>query len=344
MIQTARFIEELLRTAYVGQIMDIEPPQQEGEVGEGAAPEAGDAERYYTIPWEPGQCRSCGAWFQKAGALTKHHRTVHSEIPLGFECGMCSRVFPGSHAALCHYSKCGGARVEELPNVCDLCNRGYRSASGLSQHRRHMHPEARIQERMAARGPRRPAGRSRTIWSEAEEDAVIEFGLDQGFTGTYAPRLAEIIPGKSLKQIRDKVRMLRLAGSIPLIDPGEVAAREEVESESPASASDVSEGGLVEEFEVSVEDEVAAFEVDEWERNPRDEWLRTDPRNPLAEELQGGWDRNEKPDEVWLEGFIGRVTAACLASGNVNQLQRTRRGAKPKGREAKKVCRHSRNV
>lgn len=284
--------------------MEIDPQQQEGGIGEDAAPVAGDAGRYYTIPWEPCQCRSCGAWFQKAGALTKHHRTVHREVPLGFECGMCSRVFPGSHAALCHYSKCGGARIEELPNVCDLCNRGYKSASGLSQHKRHMHPEARIQERMAVRGPRRQVGRSRTIWSEAEEDAVIQYGLDQGFAGTYSPRLAEVIPGKSLKQIREKVRMLRSAGRLPLIDPGEVAAREEVESESPASASDVSEGGPVDEFEVSVEDEVAALEVDEWERNPRDEWLRTDPRHPLAEELQGEWERNEKPDEVWMRNSL----------------------------------------
>lgn len=104
--------------------MDCDLQVHEGEVGEEAAPEAGMADHNYGIPWEPGQCRFCGAWYQKAGALTKHHRAVHSGTPLGFECGMCSRVFPGSHAALCHYSRCGGVRVEELPNICDLCNRG----------------------------------------------------------------------------------------------------------------------------------------------------------------------------------------------------------------------------
>lgn len=139
-------------------------------------------------------------------ALTKHHRTVHCEIPLRFECGMCSRVFLGSHAALCHYSKCGGARVEELPNICDLCSRGYRTVSGLSQHKRHMHPEVRVQERMMVRGPRRPVGRGRTVWSEEEEEVVIEFGANLGFIGVYAPLIAARIPGKSLKQIREKVR------------------------------------------------------------------------------------------------------------------------------------------
>lgn len=89
--------------------MDCDLQEQEGEVGEEAALELGIADQNYGIPWEPGQCRFCGAWFQKAGALTKHHRAVHLEISLGFECGMCSRVFPGSHAALCHYSKGGRA-------------------------------------------------------------------------------------------------------------------------------------------------------------------------------------------------------------------------------------------
>lgn len=171
--------------------MDSELTGQDGELGEGAAPDGGVVDRNYGIPWEPGQCRSCGAWFQKAGALTKHHRAltkhhraVHSEIPLRFECGMCSRVFPGSHAALCHYSKCGGARVEELPNICDLCNRGYRTVSGLSQHRRHMHPEARIQERMMAVAhddrlvEGEPSGvrrRRRLYWSLAQTKGSWEY-------------------------------------------------------------------------------------------------------------------------------------------------------------------------
>lgn len=179
--------------------MDFEPTGQNGELGEGAPPDGGVVRQNYGIPWEPGRCGACGAWFQKAGALTKHHRAVHSEIPLRFECGMCTRVFPGSHAALCHYSKCGGARVEELPNICDLCNRGYRTVSGLSQRRRHMHSEARLQERTVAHGPRRPAGRGRTVWSEEEEEAVLEFGANQGFMGRLPGLLREYL-GKALNR------------------------------------------------------------------------------------------------------------------------------------------------
>lgn len=69
--------------------MDVEQRRQEGELEEGVAPGAGVEDQNYGIPWELGQCRLCGAWFQKAGALTKHHRAVHCEIPLRFDCGMC---------------------------------------------------------------------------------------------------------------------------------------------------------------------------------------------------------------------------------------------------------------
>lgn len=245
---------------------------------------------------------------------------------------MCSRVFPGSHAALCHNSRCGGVRVDELPNICDLCNRGYGSTSGLSQHRRHMHPEARLQERMTFHGPRRPVGRGRTVWTEEEEEVVLEFGATRGLVGAYAPRIAERLPEKSIKQIRDKVRMLRLAGRLPLRGPEEVAARDEDGDVAPPS----SDSEASEESEASAEEEAAPLEIDEWERNPREEWLRSDPRNPLAEELQGEWRRREWPEGAWLEDFVGRVTAACLASGSVQPTSRTKRGAKPKARAGEK--------
>lgn len=55
----------------------------------------------YVVPFEPGRCKACVAWFQKPGALMKHHRLVHSNIVIKFECSMCDRAFTGPHAALC---------------------------------------------------------------------------------------------------------------------------------------------------------------------------------------------------------------------------------------------------
>lgn len=245
--------------------MDVEPRRQEGELEEGAAPGARVADQNYGILWEPGQCWLCGASFQKAGALPKHHTAVHCEIPLRFECGMCSRVFPGSHAALCHYSKCGGARVEELPHICEQCNRGYRTGSGLSQHKRHMHPEVREQERMLVLSPRRPFGRGRSVWSEEEEELVVEFGANHEFFGVYAPLIAARLPGKSSKQIREKVRTMR---RLPHGAFEEEAVREEELIDAPPSSPSEAFGGPArssgDESEASAERDAAVLEFNEW--------------------------------------------------------------------------------
>lgn len=81
-----------------------------------------------------------------------------------------------------------------------------------------MHPEVRVQERMMVRGPRRPVGRGRSVWSEDEEEVVVEFGANHGFTGVYAPLIAAQIPGKSLNQIREKVRTMRRTGRLPHVN------------------------------------------------------------------------------------------------------------------------------
>lgn len=45
------------------RITDCEFPVQEGELGEGAAPDGGVLELNYSIPWEPVKCKECEAWF-----------------------------------------------------------------------------------------------------------------------------------------------------------------------------------------------------------------------------------------------------------------------------------------
>lgn len=153
----------------------------------------------------------------------------------------------------------------------------------------------------------------------------MEFGANRGFMGVYAPLIAARIPGKSLKQIREKVRMMRRTGRLPYADLEEEAARFEEESDaSPSSASEASEVRTVgsgDESEAYAEGEAAALELGGWESNPRDEWLRSEPRNPLAVEFQGEWTRKERPENIWLEGFVEKVTAACLAMSNDQQGQ-----------------------
>lgn len=99
----------------------------------------------YNIPWEPSKCQGCCAWFQRQGAIVKHHKDVHANKFIAFLCQKRQRSFRGPHAALCHYSKCRGiAIIIELHHACEVCNIGFRSLSGLRQHERHLHPEQRL--------------------------------------------------------------------------------------------------------------------------------------------------------------------------------------------------------
>lgn len=98
----------------------------------------------YNIPWEPSKCQGFSAWFKRPGAIVQHNKDVHSQLFLAFICQKCQKSFRGPHAALCHYSKCGGVTITELPQTCNICNRGFRSLSRLRQHERHLHPEQRL--------------------------------------------------------------------------------------------------------------------------------------------------------------------------------------------------------
>lgn len=54
------------------------------------------------------------------------------------------------------------------------------------------------------------------------------------------------------------------------------------------------------------------LELGGWTRNPREEWLRSEPSNPLAEELKREWEGVSKPSAAWFDGFVQKVTDAFL--------------------------------
>lgn len=178
-----------------------------------------------------------------------------------------------------------------------------------------MHPEVRFQERMLVLGPRRPVGRGRSVWSEEEEELVVEFGANHGFFGVYAPVIAARLSGKSYKQIRKKVRTM---GRLPHGAFEEETIREEELTDAPPSSpSEAFEGparSSGDESKASAERDAAVLEFDEWERNPREEWLRSEQRNPLGEELKREWEEFSEPSAAWLDGFALRVTETFLNS------------------------------
>lgn len=126
--------------------------------------------------------------------------------------------------------------------------------------------------------------------SEEKDELVVEFGANHGFFGVYAPVIAARLPGKSSKQIREKGRTMKRMGRLPHGAFEEETVREkEFIDAPPSSPSEASEGparSSGDESEASAERDAAVLEFNEWERNPREEWLRSEQRNPLGEELK----------------------------------------------------------
>lgn len=169
----------------------------------------------YNISWEPSKCQGCSAWFKRLVAIVKHHKAVHSQLFLAFICQKCQRSFWGPHAALCHYSKCGGVTITVLHQTCNICNRGFRSLSRLRQHERHWHPEQRLAARTVT--ARRP-GQSLPVWNDQEVQAVLDFMIPittKAGLRHYDRRLTAILTSKTPTQIREKVRGLRDTGKLP---------------------------------------------------------------------------------------------------------------------------------
>lgn len=155
----------------------------------------------YNIPWEPSKCQGCSAWFKRPEATVKHNKDIHSQLFLAFICQKCQRSFRGPHAALCHYSKCGGVTITELHQTCNICNRGFRSLSRLRQHVRQLHPGQRLDARTVT--ARRP-GRTLSVWNDLEVQAVLDFMIPittKAGLRHYHRRLTSKTP----TQIREKV-------------------------------------------------------------------------------------------------------------------------------------------
>lgn len=121
-----------------------------------------------------------------------------------------------------HYSKCGGVPFRDLPHVCEICSRGFATRVGLSQHKRHMHPEVKLVKRQVDAVAGRGRGQGRRVWSEEEERMGIDDRWPNGLGRGYAQRMSAFLPGKTLKQIREKVRCMRNDFLMPNTDPAQV--------------------------------------------------------------------------------------------------------------------------
>ncbi|CAH2018763.1 unnamed protein product, partial [Acanthoscelides obtectus] len=156
----------------------------------------------------------------------KHVKSDHKDIQIRFKCRMCSKMYIAKHAALCHVPKCpvGAAAAAPPPEstdsetdgvpsnrpipesvgvACPDCGERYSGRGALTQHQRHRHPLTRNEARAA--GTRRsPRQRRLVIFTEEEEQIMMECELRYRGELRIAMRMRELIPEKTLKQLRDK--------------------------------------------------------------------------------------------------------------------------------------------
>ncbi len=212
------------------------------------------------MPMTRTDCTRCRESFTRFDDLTRQVNRKHTGLTTMAKCPSCDRRNPNPHSISCHIPHCKGLKSprNQLPHVCECCDKSFRTKSGLSTHKRHAHPERRNEERIQEARGRPEVERwmdraTTTLWSR-EEVKVLVNHLRQhpGEKGNI--RLRELLPAKTPKQISEKKRskiILNLVDAMQEADPEpteeippteEVEPEEEVEAEEETVSDEAEEG------------------------------------------------------------------------------------------------------
>ncbi|KAL6459473.1 hypothetical protein MHYP_G00329450 [Metynnis hypsauchen] len=151
-----------------------------------------------------------------------HFKSTHGGVEVRYECGACHKSSHNYHSISCHVPKCRGPEAPSdsgtTPAVrCEVCDRGFRSASAVSTHKQHVHPDVRNAKRIREAQMREGSNR----WTEQEaallKQLVKEFEGDLNVTFSVTERYLN----RSYEEIRSKIR--RLGQSAQTIVHGGVA-------------------------------------------------------------------------------------------------------------------------
>ncbi|CAK9799114.1 Retrovirus-related Pol polyprotein from type-2 retrotransposable element R2DM [Anthophora plagiata] len=190
------------------------------------------------------QCKRCEAkglnrLFLQESKFKAHMDEQHSEAIIIWRCTLCGKDFAKLHGCRCHLPKCSkGLSMRSAAMIkCDLCNEAFETRRGVSMHERHRHPELRNAKRIEAewtRSRNRPGNRA-SAWSQEEVGLLIE--LNERFKHLKQPNVAirEFLPGKTLKQISDKGRLLPVREQEA---PAELGSRTDSSSDEYHSADE----------------------------------------------------------------------------------------------------------
>lgn len=264
----------------------------------------------FQVPWVAGLCGGCASWFEKPGLLGRHYQLVHPGRVLKFFCSLCDRDFAGCHAARCHFTVCRG-RVDRPVGefVCEVCSADFRSRTGLSMHERHVHPALRNMKRV--RGdvglPRpRPGGGVPGLgaWSVEEVDVLVAGLRGRVPVGRYTHLFARSLPGRTPKQIRDKVVSLVTSGVLAPARAVGVDLGEAAESSGDSGGED----DVVPVLDFHDDD----LRGDELVEDFRTFWLGTEMVHPLSVVLRDKWVVDPVPSGEWIDSFVSDLTAVLL--------------------------------
>ncbi|CAK9796555.1 Retrovirus-related Pol polyprotein from type-1 retrotransposable element R2 (Fragment) [Anthophora plagiata] len=224
------------------------------------------------------ECKGLNRQFLQEAQFQKHANEQHTQLKIIWRCSACQKGFPKLHGCRCHILKCKGMKPTESRSKikCDKCDEMFETRRGVSMHERHRHPELRNLRRIesqASQSRNRPSNRA-SAWSQEEVGLLAQ--LNERFKHLKQPNVAirEFLPGKTLKQISDKRRLLPVR-----------------EQEAPAEADSSTESSSEEYYsagEVEIIDEIP------WRDLPNEVWME-----PLREAiLTGQLDEDNEFKEI----------------------------------------------
>uniref|UniRef100_A0AAY4C4B0 Reverse transcriptase n=1 Tax=Denticeps clupeoides TaxID=299321 RepID=A0AAY4C4B0_9TELE len=125
-----------------------------------------------TLPNSMIHCQLCGEVPGGPMKAQEHFVKFHRDVPVVFSCGKCGKGDQNPRSILSHHAKCKSGAPQTSPargHECTLCGQSFGTISGLSQHKRHVHPTERNEERIvAASQPSKKKGRKLQLWSQQE--------------------------------------------------------------------------------------------------------------------------------------------------------------------------------
>lgn len=189
------------------------------------------------LPDPDPNCPLCGVQVGKVIALGKHFAIRHAEVTVLYECRRCGRTNANSRSISSHVPKCRG--VEEITEAargftCELCDSQFGTGIGLTQHKRHVHPVERNEERRRAVAPTVKGKRGTKLWSVEETSSLIRLILKYTGQARMNQLIAdELGAGKTAEQVRSKRRLL--PADLASDGPHNAAMDEEQSSETQAT-------------------------------------------------------------------------------------------------------------